>query len=69
MCKKGARIINCARGGIIDEKAMLNALNSGHIAGCGLDVLDVEPPNDEVIIIIKKILLNLNVFFFFHFKF
>ena len=49
MCKKGARIINCARGGIIDEKAMLNALNSGHIAGCGLDVLDVEPPNDEVI--------------------
>ena len=46
-CKPGARIVNCARGGIIDEKAMLDALNSGHIGGCSLDVFAVEPPTDD----------------------
>lgn len=50
MCKKGVRIINCARGGIIDETAVLMALNSGHVGGCSLDVFEVEPPTDDVII-------------------
>lgn len=44
LCKKGVRIINCARGGIIDEAALLDALKSGHVAGASLDVLDIEPP-------------------------
>ena len=44
--KKGAIVINTARGGMIDDDAMLEALDSGHIKGIGLDVFDNEPPND-----------------------
>lgn len=44
MCKKGVRIVNCARGGIIDEDALLAAINSGHVEGAALDVFEVEPP-------------------------
>ena len=42
--KDGVRIINCARGGIINEADLLDALNSGKVAGAALDVLEVEPP-------------------------
>lgn len=42
--KKGVRIVNCARGGIIDEAALLAALNSGHVGGAALDVFASEPP-------------------------
>ena len=44
LCKKGARIVNCARGGLIDEAAAGEALTSGHIAAMALDVFEVEPP-------------------------
>ena len=47
MMKSSARLINCARGGIIDEEALIVALKEGKIAGCALDVYSVEPPNFE----------------------
>ena len=43
ICKKGVRIINAARGGIIDEKALYNALKDGQVAAAALDVLEKEP--------------------------
>tara|TARA_B100000686_G_C16799672_1_gene985052 strand:- start:1802 stop:3385 length:1584 start_codon:yes stop_codon:yes gene_type:complete len=46
LCKHGVRIINCARGGIVDEQALFDGLQSGHIAGVALDVLEQEPPEE-----------------------
>jgi D-3-phosphoglycerate dehydrogenase len=44
--KTGVRIINCARGGILNEAALYEALISGKVAGAALDVYDVEPPTE-----------------------
>jgi len=41
--KRGVRIINCARGGLIDETALIKALQGGHVAAAALDVFEVEP--------------------------
>ncbi len=45
--KKGVRIINCARGGLIDEAALADAVTSGNVAGAALDVFETEPATDS----------------------
>src|ERR1700727_573501 len=47
LTKKGVRLINCARGGLIDETALFVALKSGHVAGAALDVFVNEPATDS----------------------
>jgi D-3-phosphoglycerate dehydrogenase len=47
--KKGVRIINCARGGLVDEHALKAALDNGHVAGAALDVFETEPAKENIL--------------------
>jgi D-3-phosphoglycerate dehydrogenase len=48
-CKPGVRIVNCARGGLIDEAALVEAIKSGHVAGAALDVFAKEPLENDAL--------------------
>jgi len=54
-CKDGVRIINCARGGIVDEQALLDAIESGKVAGAALDVYETEPPENNRLVMHEKV--------------
>ncbi|MEM9591146.1 MAG: phosphoglycerate dehydrogenase [Pseudomonadota bacterium] len=56
--KPGARIINCARGGLIDEAALVDALGSGHIVGAALDVYETEPPAGSPLLGLEDVVLT-----------
>ena len=47
LMRKGVRVINCARGGIVDEGALVRAIESGKVAGAALDVYEDEPPRKD----------------------
>lgn len=54
--KKGVRIVNCARGGIVDESALVEAIKSGKVAGAALDVfVDEPPPNDHPLLKLDQV--------------
>ncbi|MBI3315725.1 MAG: phosphoglycerate dehydrogenase, partial [Candidatus Omnitrophica bacterium] len=48
--KKGVRLVNCARGGLVDEEALHRAIESKHVAGAALDVFETEPPKGSALL-------------------
>ena len=56
--KNGVRVINCARGGIIDENALHDALVSGKFAGAALDVYAEEPPTDWKLVKLPNVICS-----------
>jgi D-3-phosphoglycerate dehydrogenase len=54
--RPGTRIVNCARGGLIDEEALYEAIKGGHIAGAALDVFSSEPPKDSPLLSLDNVI-------------
>lgn len=55
-CRKGVRIVNCARGGLIDEAALRDAILAGHVAGAALDVFETEPARDNPLFALESVI-------------
>jgi D-3-phosphoglycerate dehydrogenase / 2-oxoglutarate reductase len=56
--KKGVRIVNCARGELLDDAALVAALKSGQVAGAALDVFSVEPPKESPYFALDNVILT-----------
>jgi phosphoglycerate dehydrogenase-like enzyme len=60
--KEGALLVNAARGQVVDQEALVDALNSGHLGGAGLDVFDEEPlPTDSPLLRCEQVVLTPHV--------
>ncbi len=55
-CKRGVRIVNCARGGLVDEAALAEAITAGHVAGAALDVFEVEPAKENALFALENVI-------------
>ena len=58
LMKDGVRVINCARGGIIDEDALKDAIKSGKVAGAALDVFEHEPPEESELLKLEEVIVT-----------
>lgn len=58
LMKPGVRVVNCARGGILSEKALLKALDAGKVAGAALDVFEEEPPTHQPLLKHPKVIVT-----------
>lgn len=58
LMKDGVRVINCARGGIIDEHALKEAIESGKVAGAALDVFEQEPPEERGLLELEEVIVT-----------
>ncbi|WP_159713893.1 phosphoglycerate dehydrogenase [Geminicoccus flavidas] len=57
-CRKGVRIVNCARGGLVDEQALHDLIVEGHVAGAALDVFAVEPAKESPLFGLEKVVVT-----------
>jgi D-3-phosphoglycerate dehydrogenase len=58
LCKPGVRIVNAARGGLVDEEALAEALASGHVGGAGIDVFAKEPCTDSPLFAFDNVVVS-----------
>jgi len=58
LMKPGAYLINCARGGVVDENALYTVLGEGKIAGAAIDVFETEPPIDDKLLTLENVVLS-----------
>jgi D-3-phosphoglycerate dehydrogenase len=56
LMKKGVKLIDCSRGGVVDQEALYQALISGKVAGAALDVFEEEPPKNSNLLTLNNVI-------------